>query len=1193
MPLTLRWNTHDDLLPTLEREAITFDASGTVLPSVSASYSYTFIFGDLGGTSQTVTVTPQGRPPTVTYRYSTPGLYKAVLLVSDQAFQATATASQRGYYGIVQQGYPASSASVTINVLPRFGRLPISLVDWNPSITTLTTENKFLGTSSVKLQVTAENPQFPDNTLHSASLASVFDSVGPAPSGKLYNLTHSYDVSFIRTSDVILVNDIATPNGLGALVIVTSDGFSRKQSLRDLSRDSTGSSITSRSLCEKLPAESCATLKLFNVQILNSMVLYATNYGLFASRQTDTTRNTNTEAAVFFKVTTGRSALDAAASPLTEYMLFTSSNCYTPQEEFIFVTYPGTTGIPQTAVTFTTSSRIPDTTWSDAIDVSSIPGFDLNYRFNYALRDMTLRTNLYLIGQSSTLCGPSVVCVSTASVVIHNTSLASSQYTTSFTFPATFLVVGLEFHSNGVDLYAYGSELWHSVDGGYNFVQLYALNNVILGVTEAFKCIRSHGASDAFGLVTNMNRVFYGRVSSRNLVPVRSLNPPSTQTVELLVDESGTLNALMVEAMVSYPATVTSYPIGFLKTLQGDIRTIDNPMIKTVALPTQSMLLTTDESFDVNLVPVITGNVTVQFYAHTESTSFVFQTRHTGYALRQSLGGLAIVSSVSPNGRLVNCSIVSPLVAESASASSAVGFSLTIGATPLGDVTAPFIMESPSLVSVTLTLSGAGTGGWQANDIGKTVIANQGSIVIIGVTSATVATGRVVRPPLSLAVVAPRSWSMYDFRSYIEYAATDTQSVTVSATTANLATVTLANPGLMSFTTDVRGMFFATNTGWGVIQDVTGQFSITITPYQAIPAATYAAQDWSIFNVNDTYRAGTYPDYIYRTRPWSLTVSDCTRVESYVPLSSPLMQLGYTSTLSVSGMAKFGYASNFAYQPAAKVGSMIRNPSHYSIEFDESTNFFETSTNFTVKVNDVGIQSQTSLSVRMFPTSLMCRESAKTIQVASGCGPTRYMKLQNNISTYDFLYGNPTISGGLQLMQTLPANYRPPSSLGDMIPTTDNIYNGDPAAPRYNDRYSISKRTGTFKACLNKANRAACGCTDADRVSMKVAQSDCINRVQRVLYDSPYIPSFVIYENRQPPALLTNLYKLTELNNRTDYCLSSAPDCSKRNSRTIGWMNPLKNDSISWLGSELYHFKAEVQEKEYCNLSVEFIFKDL
>ncbi len=77
-------------------------------------------------------------------------------------------------------------------------------------------------------------------------------------------------------------------------------------------------------------------------------------------------------------------------------------------------------------------------------------------------------------------------------------------------------------------------------------------------------------------------------------------------------------------------------------------------------------------------------------------------------------------------------------------------------------------------------------------------------------------------------------------------------------------------------------------------------------------------------------------------------------------------------------------------------------------------------------------------------------------------------------------------------------NYRPPSSLGNDVPTTDNIYNGDPSQPLNDAKFNISRLTGTFKQCLGKSSRQDCGCTTEMALSQKVSNSDCIDTVTKL-----------------------------------------------------------------------------------------------
>jgi hypothetical protein len=162
-------------------------------------------------------------------------------------------------------------------------------------------------------------------------------------------------------------------------------------------------------------------------------------------------------------------------------------------------------------------------------------------------------------------------------------------------------------------------------------------------------------------------------------------------------------------------------------------------------------------------------------------------------------------------------------------------------------------------------------------------------------------------------------------------------------------------------------------------------------------------------------------------------------------------------------------------------------------------------------------------------------------------------------------------------MQSLPTNYRPPSSLGRDIPTSDNIYNANATKDLYRNFYSISKDSGSFKS-------VDCNSTGEDESE---ENSDCISSAQQVIASFVFTPVFTISDSGVEKT--SNIrYTLREVNNRTDYCPSSISDCT--NARSIRNAIYTKNTTLKWLGSELYHFvaSANVDDDEYCDLSDSF-----
>jgi hypothetical protein len=88
----------------------------------------------------------------------------------------------------------------------------------------------------------------------------------------------------------------------------------------------------------------------------------------------------------------------------------------------------------------------------------------------------------------------------------------------------------------------------------------------------------------------------------------------------------------------------------------------------------------------------------------------------------------------------------------------------------------------------------------------------------------------------------------------------------------------------------------------------------------------------------------------------------------------------------------------------------------------------------------------------------------------------------------------------------LAVNYRPPSSLGNAVPTSERFYNAHPLRAKNNDFFPISQRTGTFGVCAPYAPPNAakavvdadnpCACTSRQRTGQRSGDSGCITKVR-------------------------------------------------------------------------------------------------
>ncbi|XP_071948681.1 cation channel sperm-associated auxiliary subunit beta-like [Antedon mediterranea] len=274
---------------------------------------------------------------------------------------------------------------------------------------------------------------------------------------------------------------------------------------------------------------------------------------------------------------------------------------------------------------------------------------------------------------------------------------------------------------------------------------------------------------------------------------------------------------------------------------------------------------------------------------------------------------------------------------------------------------------------------------------------------------------------------------------------------------------------------------------------------------------------------------------------------------------------------------------------------------HYIIyvvpEYQRSSLGIET---LTVNVrNHINQQGSSTILIQLPDSSLNCPLNSFSVHFICGCPATKHLHyLQTpELTIREFIQGDKRDDKDLPILQSLPANYRPPSVKGVAIPLSDNIYNADPSLPIKRSKYQISKESGSFKQCTNARDHADCNCTDELKFSSLVRNSDCKDKVYRLLYPGRLEPRFVIRQNDQDDIALNGSYavSLTEINNRNDFTFKNVPtpslkamkvDPNIQDSETFLTPDTIK---ITLLGSELYHFKVTVVHGfSYCPLEDEF-----
>ncbi|KAJ3023220.1 UNVERIFIED_CONTAM: hypothetical protein HDU68_008723 [Siphonaria sp. JEL0065] len=488
------------------------------------------------------------------------------------------------------------------------------------------------------------------------------------------------------------------------------------------------------------------------------------------------------------------------------------------------------------AVVITTNDGFSSTTLLR--DLSQIPS-ESNSTICYGVSGCTDMQIYYVAPLNS------VTVYATSRGIYYSTPLIS------FTFPASTIVTGILCHANGIDCFVFGSELWHSIDGGQNWLQIYTL------ATDVFSTFESSRGVGNFVLQTNLKNIYYGRAGTVEIVKVNTFNPKTTNLVHVVMNEMGNVFGLTLETISSsYSSTASDYPMGFLKTITGTIRDSTSPYLNKIRIPLDSITVTADFSFGESLVPVFLGKYRVQFFAMTASS---FKSQHIGLMLSLSSGGVAVINSVSSLGHVADCTIKTLFTSDTSTNTPAIARDLVIS-TAVGSSTTPLVSDSTTTITTSLTISGSGSGTWMYADIGKTVVANHGSFLITGLTSSTIATANVVRAPLSSGTVSSGNWQVYDFRSFAEYGQTGSLAL---GTGNGVQTVTLSSSALI-FTSSLRGMFLVTSDGWGSIQDFQDSTNLKVTWYVAPTTTPAVSGDWSIFDTNDNYVPGAFPSISLR-----------------------------------------------------------------------------------------------------------------------------------------------------------------------------------------------------------------------------------------------------------------------------------------------------------------------------------------
>ncbi len=538
--------------------------------------------------------------------------------------------------------------------------------------------------------------------------------------------------------------------------------------------------------------------------------------------------------------------------------------------------------------------------------------------------------------------------------------------------------------------------------------------------------------------------------------------------------------------------------------------------------------------------------------------------------------------------------------------------------------------------SVVLSLAvGAGGEGWLATDVGKTVRLRAAAVLITARVNASHAQGLLFSAPAnsaaSLTVSAPSGqWLLLDMRRTQDRADVGLQTLTLTRQSGATFTATLT-AGTMKFGRSMLGSVLsnAGSTAWGIVDAIVSDLQATVVCVtQFASPTTLTAGQWRLFRAAPGSSWSALPSPAAARSQWAVAPSDCpySWMSDRREFGARSDMTRFLDALDRTTIASLLLADSAGKLQGLEVAFVTRASFHVDARVSTSWSSMEAAVNWTgayplepatqqrlgsatandfVLTVDMGqdpLDRPGEVNVHVSPTdtTLRCRTSMAVYKVKFGCPPGKRLEFRSLVTEADLgmsAFRDPAAFGlffedSREYFEWLPVNYRPPSGYGKDVPVTENIYNADPSRPRPSNFFPISQSTGTFKRCANHSGGTGaggpCQCTDDMRASWRVADSDCMDRAIRWSYHLPFAPKFNLLADDRPTVrgedVLESLV-LTEVNQRTDFCLNGSTCTSSSGTVTI---HPQAYEGLSFYGEGLYHFRAVVPSLSHCTLTTDF-----
>ncbi|KAG4108770.1 hypothetical protein H8356DRAFT_918507 [Neocallimastix lanati (nom. inval.)] len=876
--------------------------------------------------------------------------------------------------------------------------------------------------------------------------------------------------------------------------------------------------------CQGISKVTCNTQEYLNVLLLQRYLIVHTNTGVFytflPSEFTDFTRPTGDLPSKFHRINELQPTV--AKLGFENIKLMATVNTITSNSTYvytIFSTSPAT-GVKNRIIYSLENYYVKGlwraTTIDDILTTLAIQHKDPRTEFISAVRFNN--QNVYFIGIPVDKPGYHQVYRNCA-VVIHTTDIfdKTNDYSMEFNLPEDEYFYGMALHENNFDIFIYGTSIYHSNDGGYTFKLKSRLLQPSINNSsqqpEYFTEFKSSYQSSSVYFITNQLNVYYGNTSITRFLQLPWAHLDPNQLIKFMINEHGTLSIL-------------DYSLGSLDSnLDDQMNSLYplNQIFFSGTIPTKSIIeysnfnaLEFDEPFP--LVPILRNELDIWLYAYGKDSPF--HDAYIGYIINlKDTNDRLLIYDVSnnknmlrviPKGSFTHESRVDPLEI-TIHAHHNLEFS-SADYINFNSYVKPLVQES----IVTLTLIGNEGGRvWTKGDINKSVIVNEGSFIIRKIRSNREAIAELIFP-LSQWMDTKKgiphksiftTWDIYDLRG------------------------TIVDDSLVYFKIKI--------------------YKLNGNIYQM------EKQDFSIIKSRNVYSNNkSLLDFSTMEQSWALKMDDCHWNSLKMTNIPDIYYLDYNGelniTINVNSDSSNIKAANH-YQSTSQFYMTFSNPN--IISYTNNNYYGNSELALNLQIKDVGIKGMNILNVFPVHNSIFCKNELPIKYIFNQCPPTRIIVPDFELEDQDILHGSGDAYN--KKVMTLPYNYRPPSYLGTDVPIEDTFYHAHPGKERIKNRFKVSKNSGKYKQCEGKSNRQECGCTNDQKRSMLIKNSDCIENVIKLYQTNNYQLKFFVKEYNKETIPLDIPFNITELNNRTDYCIS---DCGNEDKHTY---DPNK-DKIVW-----------------------------